>query len=67
VDMPGQHSSELAQVLENFIDSGMRGAKIQGMAEILAEMFQAIVKERGFPIEVLEKRNTIYFRRTDNG
>lgn len=53
------------QVLRNFLNADMKQAQIQGMISIVAELLVEIVKEKELPIEVLEKRNVIYFKRTD--
>jgi len=63
--MPGQHTSDLEQVLRNFMRSGMKAAKIGGLPEVLRDMLEEISKENDLPIEVLERRNVIYFKRTD--
>jgi len=53
------------QILRNFMATDMRGVQIKGINTIVAELLEEIVKEKNLPIEVLEKRNVIYFKRTD--
>jgi hypothetical protein len=67
MDLQGQHTSDLEAVLRNFLNSGMKAAQIRGLTEVLRDMLEQIAKENMLPIEVLERRNVIYFRRTDGG
>ena len=58
-------TDQLLTVLTNFMRADMKQAQIRGLTEVLKEMLQDTAKENSLPIEVLERRNVIYFKRTD--
>jgi len=55
----------LLDALNNFQRTGMKQARIAGLSQLIRDMLLALVKEHSLPIEVLERRNVIYFKRTD--
>jgi hypothetical protein len=51
----------ILSILHEFIDSGYKGVKVDGMREIIQE----VANKYELPVEVLERRNVLYLRRTD--